>query len=97
MANKIKPIDAIMYAIEMLWIGSRGDNYRHANLDSEYGRPGAVIKHMPDKWREGLKDLKAEDINKTRFDIYYYDNTYEAKKNISELLVKFDKELERGK
>jgi hypothetical protein len=95
----IRPADSMMFAIEMLWLGTRGDNLRYAprkgDYESDYGRPGAAIEMMPTKWREPLKNLKAKDLDTLWFDLYYCDVKWEGKKRISNMLMEFDKTLGR--
>ena len=93
----IKPHEAMMYAISMLWWGNAGDNFRHSprrgDYESRYGKPGAVIEMMPQKWREKLKGLKSEDFDKMWFDMYYDDQAWQGKQRMSEMLMEFDKRL----
>ena len=97
--GKIRPVDSMMYAIEMLfWPGIHGDNFRRGiRADWErYGRPGAVIDMMKRRcpeWAEPLKDLKSEDFDKMWFDFYYDDQVWQGKKRMSEMLMEFDKKI----
>ena len=44
-------------------------------------------------WAEPLKSLKAEDLDKLWFDLYYCDVKWEAKQRISNMLMKFDETI----
>lgn len=74
------------------------DRFHHSGKDSK--RPGAVIQYMPERIRELLKKLRSSDIEKVPWlmQAYAFWGAYEAKEakeSFSQLMMKFDRLLQR--
>lgn len=91
--NEIKPVKAMMAAIDMLWGSFRGDQFRNCGPNHWAGKPGAVIKFLPQEYRNALKDLKSKDFDKMWFDVYYCDQEFAARQRYIKLLMEFDKKI----
>jgi hypothetical protein len=84
--QKMKPIEAFQ---ALLWRISIGFTHRLENI------PGAIVKSMPETFRNALSKLTSEDIgSKIRLEPWWQGNDdWHKKQEIKKELVAFDKKI----
>jgi hypothetical protein len=97
--KKLTPLEAINSCISGMWFicgGSYSNHHggppaRRASL-----MPGALVERMPERVREGLRQLKGHHFDDLPMDTWrFMDDTYTRKKNASLRLMKFDRDMLR--